>query len=146
MTLTALVLLASVGLLVALLGLPLLAGWVKPNRVYGFRTPRTVADREVWYPANRMMAQSLVIGGLLGALAAMIGGLMWGDAALTAATIGLVAPLLVSITVGFIRASAYVGDLDAGRIPGDADPLPRERPEGTASSDRSREGRQADRD
>jgi uncharacterized membrane protein len=28
-------------------------GMVPPNRFYGFRTPRTLASPEVWYPANR---------------------------------------------------------------------------------------------
>ena len=41
------------GMLLAGLGLPLIFRWVGPNTIYGFRVRRTLADREVWFAANR---------------------------------------------------------------------------------------------
>ena len=32
-----------------------IAGVVPPNRLYGFRTPTTLASPDVWYPANLLM-------------------------------------------------------------------------------------------
>jgi uncharacterized membrane protein len=37
---------------IAVLALPLVFGWVPPNPLYGFRTPRTLADRDLWYRVN----------------------------------------------------------------------------------------------
>ena len=36
------------------LGIPLAAGRVAPNSLYGFRTPRTLTDAGAWYAANRV--------------------------------------------------------------------------------------------
>lgn len=57
------------GLALAGAGLPLALGRVSPNRWYGFRTPRTVGDPQVWYPANAY-AGKLLLGlgvGIVGA-------------------------------------------------------------------------------
>lgn len=40
-------------LAVLVLCVPLILGQVPPNSAYGFRTPKTLASQEVWYPANR---------------------------------------------------------------------------------------------
>lgn len=40
------------GLLVVALAIPLLLEKVPPNAWYGFRTPRTLSNSEVWYSAN----------------------------------------------------------------------------------------------
>ena len=48
-TLTAEILLGG---LFILMGIPLIKRSVKPNRWYGFRTPRTPKDPNVRYPAN----------------------------------------------------------------------------------------------
>lgn len=61
----------SMGLLFVLLSLPLLRGRVGPNRWYGFRTPRTLRDPAVWYPANRYMAKYLLGLGIVLIVAAI---------------------------------------------------------------------------
>lgn len=43
----------AVSLLVVGLNVPLALGRVPPNDVYGFRTPKTVSNPAIWYPANR---------------------------------------------------------------------------------------------
>jgi len=56
--------LALTGLLLAGLGVPLWRGKVPPNALYGFRTPKTRTNEEVWYEANRIGGRDLVLGGL----------------------------------------------------------------------------------
>jgi uncharacterized membrane protein len=53
------------GLLFVALGLPLVAGRVPPNRLYGFRTAATIADATLWYRVNRAAGIDLVVGGLV---------------------------------------------------------------------------------
>lgn len=43
-----------------LYALPLLFGWVGPNRWYGFRHQRARSSREIWYAANRIAAVHLL--------------------------------------------------------------------------------------
>jgi hypothetical protein len=47
----------SGGLLLALLSLPLIAGKIKPNPFYGFRTPQTLDDPNIWYASNKYFAK-----------------------------------------------------------------------------------------
>ncbi len=49
--------------LVILLGLPLYFRKVPPNRFYGFRTGRTLADPRVWYLVNRVAGGWMVLTG-----------------------------------------------------------------------------------
>ena len=53
--------------------LPLALGRVPPNALYGFRTPRTLTDDEVWYGVNRPAGWALFFGGLVGALGSLVG-------------------------------------------------------------------------
>ncbi len=50
----------GIGLLIAMLAIPLAAGKVPRNRWYGFRTPRTVADERLWGPVNEMAGRTMV--------------------------------------------------------------------------------------
>ena len=47
--------------LLLLTSLPLMFGLVPPNRIYGFRTRRTLANRELWFRANRFSGWALFI-------------------------------------------------------------------------------------
>ena len=55
----------SVGAILILLGLPLYFRRVPPNRFYGFRTARTLAEPAVWYPVNRVTGGWLILTGAL---------------------------------------------------------------------------------
>ncbi len=46
-----------------LLGLPLYFRKVSPNRFYGFRTGRSLADPKVWYAVNRVTGGWMVLTG-----------------------------------------------------------------------------------
>ena len=60
------------GLLLALLALPMIAGKVPPNSWYGFRTPSTVSNPELWYPVNRCAGKWLLFNGLTTVIAAIV--------------------------------------------------------------------------
>jgi uncharacterized membrane protein len=47
--------------LLAILALPLAMAVVPPNRIYGYRTTRTLADREVWFRANRVAGLAVIV-------------------------------------------------------------------------------------
>ena len=45
-------------------GIPMVLGIIPPNRYYGYRTRKTLASPEVWYPANRIAGWCMGIAGL----------------------------------------------------------------------------------
>jgi SdpI/YfhL protein family len=53
------------GLLLIMLGWPLAARRVRPNRWYGLRVPATFADETVWYDANAVAGRDMVGLGML---------------------------------------------------------------------------------
>jgi uncharacterized membrane protein len=40
--------------------LPLIRRWVKPNYLYGFRTPKTMSSEPIWYAANAYAGRMLL--------------------------------------------------------------------------------------
>ncbi len=68
MTLTTLAVLAVASALIATLGVPLWLGKVAPNRFYGFRTPLTVNQQDVWYPVNAAAGRDLTLSGVISAM------------------------------------------------------------------------------
>jgi len=65
--------LVVLGSVFVLLGIPLAAGRVPPNGIYGFRTPATVADPSLWYRVNRIAGIDLAVGGAL----LLLVGILW---------------------------------------------------------------------
>jgi hypothetical protein len=49
------------------MGIPCSMGLVRPNRLYGFRTSKTLRDPDVWYPTNRVAGYWGIATGLVGA-------------------------------------------------------------------------------
>jgi hypothetical protein len=58
-----------VGLLLAVLSLPLVFRMIPPNRWYGFRVRRTLENEEVWYAVNEYSGGWLFSVGVLVAVA-----------------------------------------------------------------------------
>lgn len=58
------------GLVLIALAWPMVLGRIPPNRWYGFRTPRTLEDPELWYPANAYTGKLVVWVGVSIILAA----------------------------------------------------------------------------
>ena len=58
--------LVASGFFVAM-GIPCSQGWVRPNRLYGFRTRKTLQDPDVWYPTNRVAGYWAIATGIVAA-------------------------------------------------------------------------------
>ena len=53
-----------VSLLMVVLGIPLILEKVPRNRIYGFRTPKTLSNDTIWYPANKTAGWDLLVAGV----------------------------------------------------------------------------------
>ena len=69
---TILILYVVVGLLSAVIAVPLIKGKVKPNGLYGFRVPQTLNDPVVWYAVNAHFGWRLLVAGIATTLAALL--------------------------------------------------------------------------
>ena len=54
------------GLIVAA-SIPLILRLVRPNPIYGFRTPLTLSSPRIWYPANVFAGWALLIAAMVSA-------------------------------------------------------------------------------
>jgi len=54
-----------VGMLEIIMGIPLLLQKIKPNAIYGFRTPKTRSSDEIWYKANKYVGKDFVFSGII---------------------------------------------------------------------------------
>ncbi len=54
-----------VSAIMIVVGLPMAMNVIKPNRLYGVRTPRTLSDERVWYLANPYAGKRLVLVGII---------------------------------------------------------------------------------
>jgi uncharacterized membrane protein len=61
-----------VGVLLLVLGIPLVLKLVPPNPVYGVRAAKTFSSREVWHAANRSAGINMAITGIVIAVAALV--------------------------------------------------------------------------
>ena len=59
------------GIILALLALPLYFEKVPPNGLYGFRIPKTIANPRVWYAVNKYSARWLFATGVLTSISAL---------------------------------------------------------------------------
>jgi uncharacterized membrane protein len=108
MTLT-IVLFIAMGLLMIILGIPMLQGRVKPNNWYGFRTRATLDNPDIWYPANAYAGRLLVWLGVVSALASLLLALIPGiskDAYVLLVTGVLMLGLLVVVVLSLRYAKA----------------------------------------
>jgi SdpI/YhfL family protein len=62
-----------IGIVLAVLSIPLALGWVPRNRLYGFRVPTTLRTDRVWYAINRRFGrEAIVVGAALALMAASL--------------------------------------------------------------------------
>ncbi len=54
-----------VGMLEIIMGIPLLLQRIKPNAIYGFRTPKTRSSDEIWYKVNKYVGRDFLIAGII---------------------------------------------------------------------------------
>ena len=48
-------------MIILVVSIPLMLGLIPPNPVYGFRTRKTLSNRELWFRANRFAGSALFI-------------------------------------------------------------------------------------
>ena len=58
---------ALVGLF-AIIAIPLALRMIGPNAWYGFRTPETLADPELWYSANAFAGRAMLVAAIVSAV------------------------------------------------------------------------------
>ncbi len=91
--------------IVALVSLPMMLGKVPPNGLYGFRTPKTLSSREIWYPANRQSGFYMFWCSLIALAINAILVLMRSfneESLLIAATVSVMGCLTVAVVLSFI--------------------------------------------
>ncbi len=98
------------GLLLILVALPMIFGKVPPNRWYGFRTNRTLANQEIWYPANSYSGKLLLAAGAVISLAAIILALIPGLSA-NAYAIVMVVVLTAAVLLAVVGSLRYLRSL-----------------------------------
>jgi hypothetical protein len=52
---------------IAAASIPLIMKFVPPNRLYGFRTPRTLSNPEVWFRVNHFAGWALLVAAAMSA-------------------------------------------------------------------------------
>ena len=60
------------GVLLVGLSLPMMYDKIPPNGFYGFRTPRTLSDANIWYSANRVAGRNLAVTGVTVSTTALV--------------------------------------------------------------------------
>ena len=97
--------------LIVALSVPLILGKAPPNSAYGFKTPKTLASSDIWYPANRAAGWFLLAPGVMAVCFNL--GLWWvspgwpPDRVMWWMTGGTLIPVAMSTVLSFI----YLGRL-----------------------------------
>ena len=85
-------------ILLALIAPPLIFKWVPPNRSYGFRTARTLADTDLWYRANQFCGWALLLASVVSII--LLVALPLASDLLTV-LIEVVAPVLLAVAASY---------------------------------------------
>ena len=100
-------------LLLFIVALPLVFGAIPRNRVYGFRTQRTLSDDAVWYPVNRAAGIAIVIASAVYFAATMIWPYDRAAADNFSVWLRHLAAFAVPLIVGLSVAGSYAKSLSA---------------------------------
>lgn len=99
-----------IGIVLAIVSLPMIANKIKPNPLYGYRVKRTLENPQIWYQVNHYVGKQLFAAGVLISLfsigAAILPGMTLQIYSLiaTAVNLGL-------ITIAVIRSTHYLNSL-----------------------------------
>jgi len=94
----------GLALLLILICVPMIMEQVPPNRWYGFRTPRTLSDPNVWYPANRIAGQYLTIAGVFILLVAGIVSLFHNTLSVKTLSLTMLTVSLTAVVVATVMS------------------------------------------
>lgn len=91
------------------ISLPMWRRKVPPNGTYGFRTPLTLTNPEVWYDTNEVAGRNIAIAGVFVMLGAALNAaaMLWGYPLMPALVLITLAPLAAAIAHTFLWASLY---------------------------------------
>jgi uncharacterized membrane protein len=89
------------------LSVPLIRRTVRPNRLYGFRTPATLKDERIWYEVNAKTGVDLLVvgAGALGIVVVHVAGLISDMVATVASLVWLTCGLLAMTVHGLVLIS-----------------------------------------
>jgi uncharacterized membrane protein len=96
-------------------GLPLMFNKIKPNWLYGFRLPGSVANEEIWYPVNQYMGKGFVVAGIILVISTLLMFLMDFGLILFEKTLVLLFLLVIPIIVIIISSFGYYKKLKNDR-------------------------------
>jgi uncharacterized membrane protein len=84
---------------------------VPPNYLYGFRTKKTLSNKEIWYKANKYMGKDLLVIGLILSVGALI--LLIFKDKLSVAVINWIglALILIPLSIVLFRRLGYLSKL-----------------------------------
>lgn len=85
------------GLLLTGLSVPMMYDKIPPNAWYGFRTPRTLSDPDIWYAANRVAGRNLAVAGVIVSITALLVFAMHKGISVDSAVVILLAVTLTSL-------------------------------------------------
>ena len=95
------------GLVLCGLALPLMAGKIGPNGLYGFRVKETLENPQLWYAVNKYAGRRLLAAGIVTVLAAVgfywVPG--WGVDIYALACLGV---FVVVMTFGLVQSITYL--------------------------------------
>ena len=104
------------GLVLTLISLPLIAGKIKPNALYGFRVPATLNNPDLWYPVNRYAARWLLVAGLLIIIAA-VGLFFWPGMTPDIYAWALLGMFVVTFSIVIMQCVRYLRKLQSSQTP-----------------------------
>lgn len=98
------------GFLLALLSLPLIAGKIKPNPYYGFRTRLTLEEPKIWYTANKYFAKLQLITALI-IIVSATGLYYWPRISVDAYALSILAIFMLAFSAALFRGWRYMKTL-----------------------------------
>ncbi len=98
------------GLILAALSLPMIAGRIPPNGLYGFRVKKTMENPDIWYPVNKFSGKWLLAAGISLVLVAFGLSLVQGIS-LDTYSLSVLAVWLIIFAIGLVASIRYLRSL-----------------------------------
>ena len=95
--------------IIAVASIPIMLNLVPPNRLYGFRTRQTLADRELWFRANHFAGFACFIASAVSAFI-FLARPEYASARSPAGVVVFLVPLVIAL----VASSAYVRRVGGG--------------------------------
>lgn len=99
-----------VSAIIALVSVPLILGVVPPNRWYGMRTPKTLADRALWFSANRFAGWAFLVPAGAGAAVSVLAPELAAD--YRALVVIVPVGIALAVSVAYVRRHENDGTRD----------------------------------